>query len=51
MENVQKKKNGLVSHHILYVGIKANIMNGIRLINKKKSSIFAIFDDIAKIVI
>ena len=49
--NVQKKKNGLLSHHMLCVGIKTNIMNGIRLINEKKSSILAIFDDTTKIVI
>ena len=36
---------------MLCVGIKTNIMIGIRLINKKKSSILAIFDDTAKIVI
>ena len=39
----RKKKNGLLSHHLLCVGIKTNIMNGIRLINEKKSSI--IFDE------
>ena len=50
MENVQKK-NGFMSHLTVHVGIKINIVNGIRMINKKKNSNIGIFNDIMKNVI
>ena len=50
MENIQKK-NGFMSHHAVHVGIKINIMNGIRMINKKKNSSIGIFNDIMENVI
>ena len=44
-KNVQKK-NGIVSHLIMNVGIKNNIMNGIMTINKKKNNKVGIIDEL-----
>ena len=37
MKNVQEE-SGIMSHLIMNVGIKNSIMNGIRIINKKKNN-------------